>query len=326
MPTPDFRPARLLANPHLQSVLSSHRLRRWLRRHEAAELDARSEHVVLDCGDNVRLQGLYSPTDRSVPRGLVVLFHGWEGSTRSNYMLSTTLALRAEGFSVFRLEFRDHGDSQHLNEDLFHSGRIREVVGAVAAVAQRWPEPPLLLAGYSLGGNFALRVGLHAETAGLDIRHITAICPAIDPANVLRAMESGPWFYHHYFMMKWRRSLRLKQAAFPHRYQLDPLLRGLNMRQLTEALVLREGDFASLDDYFNSYSIAGDRLARLSVPASILTSADDPVIPFDDFRNLKLPDHVRLVVTPNGGHCGFLENWRLSSWAERFVVDACLHA
>lgn len=327
MATPEFRPARLLGNPHLQSILSSHRLRQWLRRREALDLEAASEHVLLDCGDGVRLQGWYSGAGAVAgARGLVVLLHGWEGSARSNYMLSTALALRDAGFAVFRLEFRDHGDGQHLNEELFHSGRIAEVVGAVRAVAQRWPITPLLLAGYSLGGNFALRVGLHAAAAGLDIRHITAICPAIDPANVLRAMEEGPWFYHHYFMLKWRRSLRLKQAAFPQRYRLDALLRGLNMRQLTEALVLREGEFASIDDYFDSYSIAGDRLAALTVPASILTAADDPVIPIDDFRSLRLPASTRLLVTDHGGHCGFLENWQLGSWAERFVVNACSSA
>lgn len=326
MSTPEFRPAPLLGNPHLQSILSSHRLRQWLRRRELAALNRSSRHTLLDCGDGVRLQGWYTPATSTDPRGLVVLLHGWEGSARSNYMLSTALALHNAGFAVFRLEFRDHGDGQHLNEGLFHSGRIGEVVGAIGDVARRWPVAPLMVAGFSLGGNFALRVGLHAEAAGLDLRHIAAVCPAIDPANVLRAMETGPWFYHYYFMQKWRRSLRRKQAAFPQRYRLDELLRRLNMRQLTEALVLREGEFASLDDYFNSYSIAGERLSRLPVPASILTSADDPVIPFDDFRNLQLPDHVRLLVTPNGGHCGFLENWRLGSWAERFVVDACSRA
>lgn len=321
MATPDFRPAPLLTNPHLQSILSSHWLRRWLRKREAEDLERDSQHVILDCGDGVRLQGWYTPA-RHEPAGLVVLLHGWEGSARSNYMVSTALALRANGFAVFRLEFRDHGDGQHLNEELFHSGRIDEVVGAVRAVSQRWPVRPLMVAGYSLGGNFALRVGLRAEAAGIDLRHVVAICPAIDPANVLRALETGPWFYHYYFMSKWRRSLRRKQAAFPHRYRLDDLLRGLDMRQLTEALVLREGGFRSLDDYFDSYSIAGERLAKLPVPASILTSVDDPVIPIDDFRQLRLPSHARLVVTDHGGHCGFLENWRLGSWAERFVLDA----
>src|SRR5690606_36843552 len=127
-------------------------------------------------------------------------------------------------------------------------------------------------------------------------------------------------------MLKWRRSLRRKHAAFPQRYRLDELPRQLNMRQLTEALVLSEGEFASLDDYFDNYSIAGGGLAALSVPASILTPSGDPVIPFDASRNLPLPDHVRLLGTPQGGHCGFLEIWRLGSWPERFDVDACLRS
>jgi uncharacterized protein len=322
----DFSPPRLLDNPHLQSVLASHRVRRWLRNGPIGQLEARAEHHLLDCGNGVRLQGWYNRPIDGPGRGLVVLLHGWEGSARSSYLVNTSVALQAAGFSVFRLEFRDHGDGQHLNEDLFHSCRLDEVVGGVRAAAQRWPVQPLLLAGFSLGGNFALRVALRARSAGIALARVVAVSPAIDPGHVLEAMERAPWFYQSYFLMKWRRSLRRKQAAFPQRYDFRPLMRGLGIRALTAELIVRESEFASLDDYLDGYSIAHDRLADLSVPAAILTSEDDPIIPAQDFRELRLPASAHLHIVRHGGHCGFLENWRLDSWAERFVVAACASA
>jgi pimeloyl-ACP methyl ester carboxylesterase len=100
-------------------------------------------------------------------RGLVVLLHGWEGSARSNYILDTGGELLSRGFDVFRLNFRDHGDTHHLNPELFSSNRIEEVVEAVALVQQQYAPRRLAVAGFSLGGNFALRVALRAPAAGI---------------------------------------------------------------------------------------------------------------------------------------------------------------
>jgi hypothetical protein len=324
MPLPEFAPPRLLGNPHLQSVLASHRLRRWLRRERIDALQRDAEHVLLDCGNGVRLQGWYNTAPIAMPAGLVVLLHGWEGSALSSYLCNTAVALQQAGFATFRLEFRDHGDGQHLNEGLFHSCLIDEVVGAVRAIADRWPIRPLLLSGFSLGGNFALRVALRAPDAGLPLAHTIAVCPVIHPANAMTAMETAPWFYAQYFLLKWRRSLKLKQKAFPDHYDFGPWMRGLGLRALTRELIVRHSEFRSLEDYLDGYSVAGDRLATLQVPTSILTSEDDPIIPVADFRALQLPAQAELRIVRHGGHCGFLENWRLESWAERFVLDTCL--
>ena len=94
------------------------------------------------------------------------------------------------------------------------------------------------------------------------------------------------------------------------------------MRELTEWLVQRHTDFGTLDNYFDGYSIAGDRLAALPVPADILMAADDPVIPVADFHALRCRPHARLEIARWGGHCGFLENARLDGFAERWVAAA----
>jgi predicted alpha/beta-fold hydrolase len=276
----DFKPPRLLRNPHVQSVLSSSRLRRWLALRRGGAIEAEAASHILDCGDGVRLQGFHT-AQRALAesRGLVVLLHGWEGSARSNYILGTGARLLGEGFDVFRLNFRDHGETHHLNRGIFHSCRIDEVVNAVLAIAARFTPPMLAIAGFSLGGNFALRVALRAPERNLALAYALAVCPIVSPASGLFGIESGPGFYQRYFLRKWTRSLRAKQALFPEtelfsREELDNDLRGL-----TRALVLRHTDFGSLESYLDGYSIADDALATLSVPATILTSADDPVIP-----------------------------------------------
>lgn len=324
---PDFRPPRWLRNPHLQSVLASSWLRRTFGGASAQAVDRDAREVVLDCGDGVRLQGFHTlQRVQSQPRGLVVLLHGWEGSVASSYLLRNGARLLAEGFDVFRLNFRDHGDTHHLNEELFHSCRIDEVVGAVRAVGARQDTRPLIVAGYSLGGNFALRVALRAREAGIELAHAVAVCPVISPARGLQAIESAPWFYQAYFMRKWVGSLRRKQALFPHRYDFSDWPDARRLRGLTRWLVERYTDFGTLERYLDGYSIAEDRLARLDVPASILTAADDPIIPVEDFRRLRLPDTVRLDIAPYGGHCGFLRGPTLPSFAEDYVAQRCLHA
>ena len=317
----DYAPPRWLRNAHVQSVLGSSPLRRRRAEQRLAHAGASTESHLIETAEGVRLHGLHSWMPGVRSRGLVLLLHGWEGSAESNYMRLTAAQLLARGFEVFRLNFRDHGDTHHLNEGLFHSNRIDEVVQAALEIARRFPGRPLSVAGYSLGGNFALRLGLRAPQAGLQLAHVASVCPVLDPARTMDAMEAGLPVYLWYFERKWRGSLARKRALFPALHDFDDRTLGLSMRPLTQWMVERHTDFGTLDRYFDGYSIARERLAALAVPASILMAADDPVIPLAGFRELVLPAHARLEIAPWGGHCGFLENARLDGFAERWIAD-----
>ena len=317
----DYRPPRSLRSPHLQSVLGSSAIRRRRGGLALAAAGAITTAEIVDAGDGVRLQVVHSTLPGREPRGLALLLHGWEGSAESSYMQFTAARLLARGFDVFRLNFRDHGDTHHLNEGLFHSNRIEEVVDAAAEVSRRYATRPMVVAGYSLGGTFALRVGLRAQSAGIPLVHVAAVCPVLDPARTMDAMEQGLPLYLWYFERKWRGSLARKRALFPQQHDFDDRVLGLRMRPLTQWMVERHTQFGSLERYFDGYSIAGDRLAALRVPASILMAADDPVIPLDAFHALRLPSNAQLEIAEHGGHCGFLENWHCDGFAERWVAD-----
>lgn len=317
----DYQPPAWLRSPHLQSGLSSSP---WRLRHGQRSLAATgavtTTHIV-DGGDGVRLQGLHSAVPGVTPCGLALLLHGWEGSTESSYMRTTAAQLLARGFEVFRLNFRDHGDTHHLNEEVFHSNRLDEVVHAAVDVANRFATRPLVIGGYSLGGNFALRLALRAPAAGLSVAHVAAVCPAVDPAQVIDTLETGFGLYHWYFQRKWVRSLKRKRELFPQRHNFDDRTLALSLRELTRWLVEQYTDFGTLDRYFDGYNIAHDRLAALTVPTSILTSEDDPVIPVCDLRALRLPPTATLEIATHGGHCGFLESMHGDGFAERWVAD-----
>jgi len=315
-----FTPPRWLRSPHLQSVLSSSPLRAIRARRRLHALAAVHEAVVLDVGGGVRLQGVHSRAPGSEPKGLVVLLHGWEGSVDSNYMRLTAARLLDAGFDVFRLNFRDHGDSHHLNEGIFHSNRIDEVVDAVRAIAARWPTRPLFAAGYSLGGNFALRLALRVRSHGLPLQRVVAVCPLLDPARTMDAMEAGLPLYMRYFERKWRSSLARKRALFPDKHRFGDEVLQLRMRALTEWMMLRHTDFATLDEYFEGYSVAGERLRDLPIPADILMAEDDPVIPLREFEEVAGFPNVQVELAVHGGHCGFIENVRLDGYAERWVA------
>lgn len=284
-------------------------------------LEAARDQVV-DCGDGARLLVHLNEPRNAERSGTVVLIHGWEGSASSTYMLSAGSQLWSAGYRVARLNLRDHGDSHHLNRALFHSCRLDEVVGAVKWVQQEFPDSPLYLGGYSLGGNFALRVAARADAADLDIRRVVAICPVLNPEQTMEALDSGWAGYRMYFIHKWRRSLRLKRAAFPSEYDFSNLERFKTLGSMTDYFVRHYTEYPDLLTYLRGYALVGDRLAGMRVPSEMLVAEDDPVIPVKGLEQLARPDSLRIRRSAFGGHCGFLENYRLRSLLDRYLVDA----
>jgi predicted alpha/beta-fold hydrolase len=314
-----YRPPAWLRNRHVQSILPSLKLRRPLVRRRAAAMLAHAGSVVLRCPDGTRLEGKYSRNGRA-HRGLAILIHGWEGSADSIYIVSAAGHLYARGFDIFRLNLRDHGDTHHLNPGLFHCCRLDEVVGAVQCIAGMFPHDRLYLGGFSLGGNFALRVAAQAPDHGIRLNRVVAISPVIDPAKATAAMETGGALYHGYFMRKWRKSLARKQRCFPD-MELGDLRRYNTITRMTAFLTDRFTSFPDTAAYYQGYTLSGQWVRRLSVPAHIIASLDDPVIPAEGLNTLGRSDFLTIEKTPHGGHCGFLKNWRLHSWAEERMAD-----
>ncbi len=327
---PEFSPPRVLRNGQVQTTIGNLPLIQWLTRRRGAVLLASAQEWLLDCGDGVRLQGFLSLTTGNgaakdvtidpAERRIAMILHGWEGSAESCYVVSLGAQLLAHGFDVLRLNLRDHGDSHHLNREIFHSCRLMEVVGATRAVAERFPKARIFLAGFSLGGNFVLRVSADAGASAAIVGAV-AVSPVLDPAVTLAALERGWSLYRRYFVRRWSRSLRRKRRAWPDLPEFESLLRTQDLRSMTEGLVLQFTEFASLEAYLDGYAITGPRLATVRFPAAILLAEDDPMIPAADLARLARSPFLTVLRTRNGGHCGFMEQLNGPSFADQFVLN-----
>jgi predicted alpha/beta-fold hydrolase len=288
----------------------------------ARALLRQSVDEMIDCGDGIRLLAHHTPPVSGGSPRLAVLIHGWEGSANSLYILSTATRLWCEGFRLVRLNLRDHGPSHHLNRELFHSCRLAEVVGAMKWIQERFPDEQIFLGGFSLGGNFALRIAAQAPAAGLRLARVAAICPVLDPEETMDALEYGWPGYRAYFMRKWRRSLHKKREAFPDEYDFTSLEQFRSIKKMTAYFVTHFTEFPDLETYLRGYAVTGDRLAGIEAPTSVLLADDDPVIPVTALSRVARPPPLTVQRSSFGGHCGFIAGYRLRSWLDDYIVAA----
>ena len=266
------------------------------------------DETGMDTARSVRLLGYYTPHKSAGPRrGLVMTLHGWEGCSHSSYNLVVGSALVAAGFDVLRLNLRDHGSTHSLNRGIFYVTLLGEVLAATRQVAALAGDDPFYILGASLGGNFALRLALaHATDPIAGLVGVIAINPVLNPSRTSDLLDSHAWL-RIYFRRRWLASLQTKQRLFPDSYDFAPVEKISSIRAMTEWMLQHYGPYPDAESYFADYAIAPARLRDLTTSVTIVSAADDPIIPADDFY--RLPSHPLLSVTvlPSGGHVGYTD-------------------
>jgi predicted alpha/beta-fold hydrolase len=183
-------------------------------------------------------------------------------------------------------------------------------------------------AGYSLGGNLALRLaGTHPRGSLPTLAGVCAVSPVLDLEACVRALERRSNFIYQWnFVRNLKRRMRRKIAHFPGAFDLSRLDAIRTVRQFDAAYTAPYFGFASAEDYYHR-AAALRVIDRIEVPALIITAEDDPFVPYQSFRDSTIArnPHVTLVVAKHGGHCGFLAEPHGPDddgyWAERQVVD-----
>src|SRR5262244_242567 len=88
----------------------------------------------------------------------LVALHGLNGSIDAHYMRGLASKAFARGMNVVRLNQRNCGGTEHLAAGLFHSGLTADAAYVVDELRHVDGLEAIGIAGYSLGGNLALKL------------------------------------------------------------------------------------------------------------------------------------------------------------------------
>ncbi|MBP7283216.1 MAG: alpha/beta fold hydrolase [Leptospiraceae bacterium] len=306
-----FKPPLLLRSATVQTILASLKFEK-LKQNAMCE---QAKLHLIQAGKKVRLIGYLSKQMNKNPKGLVLLLHGWEGHINSAYILKTGAYLYNNGFDIFRINLRDHGGTHHLNEGIFNGSLLEETFTAAKEVAKLADKNnPFFITGFSLGGNFALRIAKNNNKKQIpNLKHAVAISPAIHPKSSTEMMDENP-FLRKYFLKEWMRSLNEKERLFPFLYNFDKYKNADTVMNLTESIIPDYSPYKSADEYFQTYTLIKDYFKDLKTPTTIITAKDDPVVHPEDFYGLTPNPNLQVLIENYGGHNGFFNSFKLDCY------------
>jgi predicted alpha/beta-fold hydrolase len=309
-----FRP--LFRNPHAATIAGSF----WRR----PPVDQRwpVEAVLYQTEPAVKVL-VHAQRPQGTPRGTLVLVHGLEGSSDAGYARSMAWAALERGFSVHRFNMRSCGGTDDLAPTAYHAGQTSDLL-AVLRELRGQSAAPLFLIGYSLGGNVALK--LAGETAEEAAGLLTGVCSASAPIDLSSCAHAlgrpDNFIYQSRFLAALKARVRRRHARYPEAYTLDFLPKVRSIVDFDDYYTARLFGFGTAENYFKTQS-AGQFLAEIRIPALIVSAQDDPLVPFEVYRNPEpwRNPHLTLVAPERGGHLGFLARGVPRFWLDQIILE-----
>ncbi len=290
----------------------------WPRKIDEAAFPAtRKQYRIDDKTSVVALE--HQPSGHA--RGQIVVLHGLEGSASAGYLASFSQEALARGFGLHRLNMRTCGGTEDLCETMYHSGLTADTRGVIEELYRR-SECPIFLAGFSLGGNVALKLaGELGETRLL--AGVIAISTPIDLARSVRAIDKPSNFlYARRFLDRLRNRVRRKSKISPDLYSEDGLDQVKTIWEFDDRFTAPLFGFGTAANYYATQS-AANFLPAIRVPALVITAKDDPLVPFEMYEDpvFETNPALKLVATEYGGHLGFISRRSPRFWLDGFVLD-----
>jgi predicted alpha/beta-fold hydrolase len=317
-----FRPHRWLKNGHTMTIAAA-----FLRRHfnlpiaeqRCFQVDAESK-ILGHCH-------WQEGKDRDAP--VLVLVHGLEGSSASNYMLGIGEKAWRRGFHVVRLNQRNCGGTERLTPTLYNSGMSNDYRAVLDELSMEDRFSRIFFVGYSMGGNLVTKMaGEFGEAVPAALLGVAGICPAINLAACADALERRDnYFYQRHFVAGLVSRYERKTELFPRRYSRNGFGRIRTVREFDDLITAPQFGYRDAQEY---YEAAGAKcvIDKIRVPLLLITAQDDPFVPFEATRASGVEKNPAIVfLAPrHGGHCAFIseEDGSGRFWAEQRVVEFCV--
>lgn len=295
-----FEPFSFFSDPHKQTIVGS------LFNFQLEPISVR-KIVQLPDGDKIAIE-ITTPKNWKNSDLSVVLIHGLCGSHHSPYLVRLANRAEAMGVRIIRFNMRGCGSGKGLARGLSHSGRSEDIFDVLRVLKKEDPESPMLLIGFSLGGNIALKLAGELSDVGPQyLKGVIGVSPPVDLYSSVQMMGvKENEFYESYFSKTLQADVAYLLRTFKElpRVQFPKNLKLYEFDQLYTAPV---SGFKSAMDYYNKCS-AVHVVEDITIPCKILLSEDDPIVSHSSLDRYDLPSNIEIFKTKKGGHMGYLGN------------------
>jgi predicted alpha/beta-fold hydrolase len=306
----------LFQSPHHQTILSS-----FLN--FIFEPISKTVLVPLPDGDRLAMEITepegWKPTDLSV-----VLVHGLCGSHQSPNPARMAKRLSAQGIRAIRFNMRGCGSGRGLAKHIYHSGRSEDLFEALKLVKFEHPDSPIVLIGFSLGGNIVLK--LVGELNALGHRYLKGVIAVSPPVDLYSSVQMigqpENAFYERYFYKLLRADVYYRHKKFKDLPPCD-LPKNLKLYEFDQIYTAPNCGFNNAIDYYNKCS-AAHVVEDIAIPCKILLSEDDPIISAKSLDMYNFAKNIEVFKTKKGGHMGYLSSPRSEKgfyWLDSLLED-----
>ena len=297
---PPYRAPWWLAGGHAQTIWPV-----FVRRPAVA---LRRERVTTPDGDFWDLDWIDAPAGaRDAP--LVVLFHGLEGDSDSQYARALMAALTQIGWRGVIPHFRGCSGEPNLLPRAYHSGDHEEIGAMLATIRARLPADTVVhAAGISLGGSALLNwLGRAGAGAAQMLASAAAVSTPLDlTASGIDIDRGFNRIYAWHFLWTLKPKSRELARRFPSKLDEDRVRRVYSMYAFDDTVTAPLHGFAGTLDYWKRGS-SKPWLREIAIPTLVLNAKNDPFIPSASLPgSAEVSASVLLEQPEQGGHCGFL--------------------
>ncbi|MFN0103397.1 MAG: YheT family hydrolase [Bryobacteraceae bacterium] len=308
----------LIANPHLATIVSNF----WPRFKQLASVPATEHRFSTEPGVFIRV---VEQRPAGFVRGSFVLVHGLEGSSEGGYMQSMAWNALRQGYAVHRFNIRGCGGTEGWCQTLYHAGLTADLRSYLESLRGRGP---VTLIGYSLGGNVVLKLAGELGESGPELLHsVVGVSTPINLAACVEALgKKSNAIYQNRFVMRMRERLTERRRLHPEAF--GPIFARTDVNAIRtvfdfdDRITAPHFGFGDAPNYYKTQS-SMHFLSRIRVPALLLTSQDDPLVPFAVYGNPAIRENplLELLAPAHGGHVAFLARQTPRFWADEAIID-----
>jgi len=250
---------------------------------------------------------------------LVIVSHGLEGSSKSEYALGIAKYFNKNNIDALCWNYRGCSEEMNLTPTFYHSGATYDLDTIVKHTITKGYSS-IILIGFSLGGNLTLKfLGENPQKYPQIKSAVTFSVPLDLSTGCDEISKLKNKHYAFRFLRKLKKKVRAKHKIMGDNFPLNGVDSISTIKDFDNAFTGPLHGFKDADEYYEKSSSI-HYLNSINTPTLIINALNDPFLPKTCYPTSHLKDHESIwFETPkHGGHVGFGPAAKDGSyWSER---------